>query len=116
MHFQPEEHGKTSSHYGSEMKILFKTDVESIICRNDELSSTIDSELFILFVVNSQILLKNPVIAILLTFMYLVALYLSLIQQIIDSVSYFKNTVSLWSCQKQRKEKHIIMLTRGYLK
>ena len=50
---------------------------ESIICRNDELSSTMswvgcllkDSELFILFAVNSQILLKISVIPILLTFM-----------------------------------------------
>ena len=48
---------------------------ESIICRNDELSSTIgcllkDSELFILFAENSQILLKIYVIPILLTFKY----------------------------------------------
>ena len=35
-----------------------------------------DSEHFILFAVNSQILLKISVIPILLTFMYLVALYL----------------------------------------
>jgi len=41
-------------------------------CRNDELSS--DSELFILFAENSQILLRIYVIPILLTFMYLVAL------------------------------------------
>ena len=51
------------------------------MCRNDELSSTMslvgcllkDSELFILFSENSQILLKSSVFPILLTFMYLVA-------------------------------------------
>ena len=54
------------------------------MCRNDELSSTMswvgcllkDSELFILFAENSQILLKISVIPILLTFIYLVALNL----------------------------------------
>ena len=53
------------------------------MCRNDELSSTMswigcilkDSEVFILFAENSQILLKILVIPILLTFMYLVRLY-----------------------------------------
>ena len=51
----------------------------TIMCRNDELSSTMswvgcllkDSELFILFAENSQILLKISVIPILLTFIYL---------------------------------------------
>jgi hypothetical protein len=54
----------------------------TIICRNDLLSSTMtsdgcllkDSELFILFAENSQILLKISVIPILKTFIYLVAL------------------------------------------
>ena len=53
----------------------------TIMCRNDELSLTMswvffllkDSELFILFAENSQILFKISVIPILLTFMYLVA-------------------------------------------
>ena len=56
----------------------------TIMCRNDELSSTMswvgcllkDSELFILFAENSQILLKISVIPILLTLIYLVALNL----------------------------------------
>ena len=54
------------------------------MCCNDELSSMMgsvgclppDSELFILFAENSQILLKISVIPILLTVMYLVALNL----------------------------------------
>ena len=54
----------------------------TIMCRNDELSAMMscigcllkDSELFVLFVENSQILLKISVIPILLTFIYLVAL------------------------------------------
>ena len=58
-----------------------------IMCRNDELSSTMswvgcllkDSELFILFVESGQILLKISVIPILLTFIYLVALNLLVI-------------------------------------
>ena len=58
----------------------------TIMCRKDELCSTMswvgcllkDSELFILFAENSQILLKISVIPILLTFMYLVALSLLL--------------------------------------
>ena len=57
---------------------------ESIICRNDKLSLTMsgvgcllkDSELFILFAENSQILLKIYVISIPSTFIYLVALNL----------------------------------------
>jgi len=56
----------------------------TIMCHNDELSWTMswfgcllpDSELFILFAENNQILLKISVIPILLTFMYLVALNL----------------------------------------
>ena len=52
-------------------------------CHNDELSSSLswvdclltDSEVFILFAENSQILLKISVVPIYLTFMYLVALY-----------------------------------------
>ena len=55
--------------------------IVTIMCRNDELSLTMswvgcllkDSELFILFAENSQILLKISVITILLSFMYLVA-------------------------------------------
>ena len=54
----------------------------TIMCLNDELSSKMswvghllkDSELFILFEENSQILLQISVIPILLTFIYLVAL------------------------------------------
>ena len=54
------------------------------MCRNDELISTMswvgclleDSELFILFAENNQILLKISVIPILLTIIYLVALNL----------------------------------------
>ena len=53
--------------------------IVEIMCRNDELSSTMswvgcllkDLELFILFAENSQILLKISVIPILLTFIYL---------------------------------------------
>ena len=53
----------------------------SIICCNDELSLTMswvgcllkDSEIFILFAENSQILVKISVISIFLTLMYLVA-------------------------------------------
>ena len=53
----------------------------TIMCRNDKLSSTMswvncflkDSEFFILFAENSQMLLKISVIPILLTFIYLVA-------------------------------------------
>ena len=56
----------------------------TIMCRNDELSSTMswvgslltNSELFILFAENSQILLNISIIPILLTFIYLVALIL----------------------------------------
>ena len=62
---------------------IYKTCV-TIMCRNDELSSTMswvggllkDSELFILFAENSQILLKISFIPILLTFIYLVTLNL----------------------------------------
>ena len=58
----------------------FNIEIESIICRNDELSSTMswvgcllkDSKVFILFAENSQILHKISAISILLTFMYLV--------------------------------------------
>ena len=54
----------------------------TIMCRNDKLSSTMswdgcllkDSEFFVFFAENSQILLKISVIPFLLTFMYLVAL------------------------------------------
>ena len=60
----------------SEVFIKEKTHV-TIMCRNDELSSTMswvgyltDSALFILFAENSQILLKISVIPILLIFMY----------------------------------------------
>jgi len=65
----------------------------TIMCRNDELSSTMswvgcllkDSELFILFAENSQILLKISVIPILLTFIYLVALNLLVNNQLNSS-------------------------------
>ena len=60
--------------------------IVTIMCHNDELSSIMswvgcilkDSELFILFADNSQILLKISVIPILLTFIYLIALNLFL--------------------------------------
>ena len=57
------------------------------MCRNDELSwlFTKDSELFILFAENSQILLKISVIPILLTFIYLVALNLLVNNQLNSS-------------------------------
>ena len=66
----------------------------TIMCRNDELSSTMswvgcllkDSELFILFAENSQILLKISVIPILLTFIYLVALNLLVNNQLNSSL------------------------------
>ena len=56
----------------------------TIMCRNDELSSTMgwvgclltDSELFIILAENSQILLKISVISIILIFIFLVALNL----------------------------------------
>ena len=56
----------------------------TVMCGNDELNSTMtwvgcllkDTELFIQFAENSQILLKISVIPILLTFIYLVALNL----------------------------------------
>ena len=66
----------------------------TIMCPNDELSSTMswvgcllkDSELFILFAENSQILLKISVIPILLTFIYLVALNLLVNNQLNSSL------------------------------
>jgi len=65
----------------------------TIMCHNDELSSTMswvgwllkDSELFILFAENRQIRLKISVIPILLTFIYLVALYLFVNNQLNSS-------------------------------
>jgi hypothetical protein len=65
----------------------------TIMCRNDELSSMMsrvgcvlpDSEFFILFAENSQMLLKISVITILLTFMYLVALNLFVNNQLNSS-------------------------------
>ena len=65
----------------------------TIMCRNDELSAMMscigcllkDSELFVLFVENSQILLKISVIPILLTFIYLVALNLLVNNQLNSS-------------------------------
>ena len=67
---------------------------ESIICHNDELSWRMswvgcllkDSEIFVLFAENSQILLKISVIPILLTFMYLVALNLLVNNQLNSSL------------------------------
>ena len=63
------------------------------MCRNDVLSSTMswvgcllpNSELFILFAENSQILFKISVIPILLTFIYLVALNLLVNNQLNSS-------------------------------
>ena len=65
----------------------------TIMCLNDELSSMMnwigylqkDSELFILFAENSQILPKISVIPILLTLIYLVALNLFVINQLNSS-------------------------------
>ena len=73
--------------------VLHLTICVSIMCRNDELSSMMswvgcllkDSELFILFAENSQILLKISVIPILLTFIYLVALNLLVNNQLNSS-------------------------------
>ena len=63
------------------------------MCRNDELSSMMswvgsllkDSELFILFAENSQIVLKISVIPILVTFIYLVAINLLVNNQLNSS-------------------------------
>ncbi len=68
-----------------------QTIMVTIMCRNDELSSTMswvgclqkDSELFVLFAENGEILLKISVVPILLTFVVLVALNL-LGNQLID--------------------------------
>ena len=67
----------------------------TIMCCNDELSLTMswvgclltDSELFISFAENSQILLKIYVIPILLTFIYLVALSLLVNNQLNSSLN-----------------------------
>ena len=72
------------------------------MCRNDELSSTMswvgclptDSELFILFAENSQILLKIYVIPILLTFIYLVALNLLVNNQLNSSLRHIIVTIA----------------------
>ena len=69
------------------------------MCHNDELSSTMswvgcllkDSELFILFAENSQILLKISVIPILLTFIYLVVLNLLVNNQLNTSLPHIPN-------------------------
>ena len=65
----------------------------TIMCCDDELSSTMswvgcllkDSELFVLFVENSKILLKISIIPIFLTFMYLLALNLLVNNQLNSS-------------------------------
>ena len=65
----------------------------TIMCRNDELSSMMswvgcllkDSDLFVLFAENSQVLLKISVIPILLTFIYLVAINLLVNNQLNSS-------------------------------
>ena len=67
----------------------------TIMCRNDELSSTMScvgcllkgSELFVLFAENRQILLKFSVIPILLTLMYLLALNLLVNNQLNSSLN-----------------------------
>ena len=77
------------------------------MCRNDELSLTMswvgcllkDSELFILFAENSQILLKISVIPILLTFIYLVALNLLVNNQLNSSLWHIIVTYRI--CRKQ---------------
>mgnify|MGYP006975843901 CR=1 FL=1 len=64
------------------------------MCRDDELSLMMswvgfllnDSELFILYAENNQILLKISVIPILFTFIYLVALNLSVKNQLKSSL------------------------------
>ena len=71
-------------------KSVIRKSCVTIMCRNDELSSTMsrvgclpkDSELFILFAEDCQILLKISVIPIILTFMYLVSLNLLLNNQL----------------------------------
>ena len=54
-----------------------------------------DSELFILFAENSQILLKISVIPIILTFIYLVALYLLVNNQLNSSLRHIIVTMAL---------------------
>ena len=79
-------------HGGRSMQDYFMLSV-TIMCRNDELRSTMswvgyllkDSVLFVLFAENSQILLKISVIPILLAFIYLVALYLLVNNQLNSS-------------------------------
>ena len=77
------------------------------MCRNDKLSSMMswvgcllpaDSELFTLFVENSQILLKLSVIPILLTFMYPVALNLLVNNQLNSSLRHTIVTKALGQC------------------
>ena len=76
------------------MPNFWRLDTTYLVCRNDELSSMMswvgcllkDSELFILFAENSQMLLKISVIPILLTFFYLVALNM-LVNNQLDSSS-----------------------------
>ena len=73
------------------------------MCRSDELSSSMscvgcllkDSELFILFAENRQILLKNFVIPILLTFIYLVALNLLVNNQLNSSLRHIIVTLDI---------------------
>ena len=91
------------------------------MCRNDELSYTMswvgyllkDSELFILFAENSQILLKISVIPILLTFIYLVALYLLVNNQVnLSSNSTYRPTqliIAAHNCHK-----HFLHVMFGY--
>ena len=74
----------------------------TIMCHNDELSYTMirvncllkDSEFFILFAENSQILLKISIIPILLTFIYLVALYLLVNNQLNSSLQHIIVTLN----------------------
>ena len=76
--------------------------IVTIMCRNDELSSTMsrvgclpkDSELFILFAEDCQILLKISVIPILLTFIYLVALNLLVNNQLNSSLRHIIVTIT----------------------
>ena len=77
------------------------------MCRNDELSSTMswvgclqkDSELFILFAENSQILLKIYFNAILLSFIYLVAFNLLVNNQLNSSLLHIIVKLLVTACQ-----------------
>ena len=101
------------------MQILSsKQSFVAIICRNDELSSTMswvgcllkDSDLFILIAENSQNLLKISVIPILLTFIYLIA-PTQLIFQLNSSLRQIIVTLYLTLIWVQNQTETIISMT-----